>query len=483
MSILSRAPRSILFVSIVTCAVIGSQVSLFAQNPVPQIVGSVKPSAVAPGNGRFTLTVYGANFVSGAVVNWNGQARATTFISAHELQAQITDSDVASNTAGLISVTNPAPGGGNSSASWAQVEVHSPITTMSYAYPTLGPGGTTYGGPTILADFNGDNKLDRMAGNAMAIGRGNATFRLTQVMANYQTWWGMAYGDFNNDGKLDVAYVAGKDLNNGPGQTIQIAQGNGDGTFNLGTRLRSADGQFFLAVAVGDFNADGKLDIVASESGPRGGTDIFLGNGDGTFTMLTRYTGEIMPENTQIGDFNGDGKLDLLVEDAHRRFYLALGNGDGTFQYPGSVIFSASAYPCSGDGLHDALVDDFNGDGKLDIAFCYEYYGNNIQVFINNGDGTFQPPVIYPVPITQGGFFSAAVGDFNSDGVVDIAVTQYAGLTVYLGNGDGSFKAPQSVTLPGTESWNGDVGFELGDFNSDGQLDFIFNGWASFRAQ
>jgi len=58
-----------------------------AQNPVPQIVGPVEPSAVAPGSGAFTLSVYGANFVSGAVVNWNGQQRATTFVSAHELHS------------------------------------------------------------------------------------------------------------------------------------------------------------------------------------------------------------------------------------------------------------------------------------------------------------------------------------------------------------------------------------------------------------
>jgi hypothetical protein len=80
---------------------------VFAQNPVPQIVGPVKPMAVAPGGGGFTVTVYGANFVPGAVVNWNYQPRSTTFVSAHELQAQILATDIVKNTAGLISVTNP----------------------------------------------------------------------------------------------------------------------------------------------------------------------------------------------------------------------------------------------------------------------------------------------------------------------------------------------------------------------------------------
>ena len=114
---------------------------VFAQNPVPQIVGPVKPMAVAPGSGAFTLSVYGANFVSGAVVNWNRQPRSTTLISAHELQAQILASDVVKNTAGLISVTNPPPGGGNSSTGWAQVEVHAPISTVTVSATTAYPLG------------------------------------------------------------------------------------------------------------------------------------------------------------------------------------------------------------------------------------------------------------------------------------------------------------------------------------------------------
>src|SRR5580692_8521619 len=104
----------------------------FGQNPVPQIVGPAEPMAVAAGSGPFVLSVYGANFVPGAIVNWNNQPRKTNFVSGHELQAHILAADVAKNTAGLISVTNPPPGGGNSSAGWAQVEVHDPVTTIAF---------------------------------------------------------------------------------------------------------------------------------------------------------------------------------------------------------------------------------------------------------------------------------------------------------------------------------------------------------------
>src|ERR1700722_1671099 len=132
-------------------------VAAFAQNPVPQIVGPVKPMAVAPGSGGFTLTVYGANFVPGAVVNWNNQPRSTTFVSAHELQAQILATDVIKNTAGLISVTNPAPGSGNSSAGWAQVEVHKPVTTVALSPPQQYPIGDWL---LMAADFNHSGILD-----------------------------------------------------------------------------------------------------------------------------------------------------------------------------------------------------------------------------------------------------------------------------------------------------------------------------------
>jgi hypothetical protein len=115
-------------------------------------------------------------------------------------------SDVARNTAGLVSVTNPRPGGGISSASWAQVEVHSSSSTVAYSYPYFAPTASNdMGGPTVLADFNGDNTLDRMYGKAMTMGRSNATFHLTQVIANYQPYWGTVYGDFNGDGKPDIA--------------------------------------------------------------------------------------------------------------------------------------------------------------------------------------------------------------------------------------------------------------------------------------
>ena len=105
-------------------------VAAYAVNPVPTVTGPTYPQAVVPGRGGFALTVYGANFVSGAVVNWNGSPRTTTYVSARELRAKVLASDVAKNTSGYITVTNPAPGGGPSTSSFAIVEVHKPTNSI-----------------------------------------------------------------------------------------------------------------------------------------------------------------------------------------------------------------------------------------------------------------------------------------------------------------------------------------------------------------
>ena len=170
-------------------------IACFAQNPVPQIVGPVKPTAVVPGSGAFTLTVYGANFASGSVVNWNGQPRSTSFVSAHEVQAQILASDVATPTAGYITVTNPAPGGGKSST-FAQLEVHSPTSTIV----ATNPANYYFGWYALLAaDFNNDNILDGSVQGrkestcdwAMATGR-FVSARLPGGTTGYLSGWSTA---------------------------------------------------------------------------------------------------------------------------------------------------------------------------------------------------------------------------------------------------------------------------------------------------
>src|ERR1700727_2904010 len=233
----------------------------FAQNPVPQIVGPAEPIAVPPGSAAFTLSVYGANFVPGALVNWNRQPRTTTFVSAHQFQAKILATDVAQNSAGLISVTNPAPGGGNSSASWAQVEVHAPITTVTIAKRKQYVIGDWL---LMSADFNNDGILDLIGEEGGDLdfyaGKGEGTFRFGSIAGRaYPGVWPAAYGDFNNDGNVDVIFPQGIDQNLPTKMAVML--GDGKGNFPVPSVIQDLGG--LLLVGVGDFNRDGNLDFVS----------------------------------------------------------------------------------------------------------------------------------------------------------------------------------------------------------------------------
>lgn len=451
--------------ALVLCVICTSVVS-GAQNPVPQIVGPVKPSAVTPGSSDFILCVYGANFARGAVVNWNGSPRSTTFVSGHEVQAQILASDVAQNGAGLISVTNPAPGGGNSSASWAQVEVHAPSSTIalnkSKAYP-IGDWAL------MTADFNHDGTLDFVGqyGNDLLLypGKGDGSFHFGSIAGQpYDSTTQAAYGDFNGDGNLDVVFVAGLGINQPTQMTVMLSDGNG--RFHVGSRIKDYAG--FGTVTVGDFNRDGKLDLMV-----RGRQlSLFLGNGDGTFTHFKDYPYSTLTAQMIAGDFNGDGNLDLLLfqtplpnnNNMGMAFYILLGNGDGSFRTPQLITSFSNTLGCVSGAF---LVSDFNADGKLDFAFCDQL--GQLGVVLGNGDGSFQQPLIInsaPLDFT--------IGDFNSDGKSDLIEFRYyqglqAQVVAHLGNGDGTFQPPQIISPPLPYS---ELGMSVGDFNSDGLLDF-----------
>ncbi len=450
----------------------------FAQNPVPQVVGPPSPQAVMPGGGNFTLKVYGANFVAGSVVNWNRQPRATIYISGDEVDATILSTDIASNTAGYITVTNPPPGGGVSSSSWTLVEVHDPTPTIAPSDPKLYLFKS--GGPVaqlLVADFNNDGIMDLADANAVSripilLGDGAGMFAFKDMATFiYYTNFGISNvvdGDFNGDGNLDLAYVGYFGQNTPTG--VYLALGNGDGNFKPGWHKDDPTWAAYQLLT-GDFNGDGKLDLIVEYCCFM---EVYLGNGDGTFSLFKTYKNKgFVGHLVAVADFNGDGKLDMLVQTDARPspLWVVLGNGDGSFQKP-QLITTYLGGGCTFG--RDVQISDFNSDGRPDVAFCTP---TSIGVMLNNGDGTFQKPKFYFADKQPQ--FTFTVGDFNSDGKTDLIVSEYTSLFdnpahILLGNGDGTFQPKQYVPIKPKNASNGELGISVGDFNSDGLLDFIF---------
>jgi hypothetical protein len=237
----------------------------------------------------------------------------------------------------------------------------------------------------------------------------------------------VAVGDFNHDGKLDMVVANHFD------SSVSVLLGNGNGTFKPQT-LIALDGRP-VAVVVGDFNGDGILDIAALT------TDIFvlLGNGDGTFRVGGMFSVGSFPTSIAAADFNHDGKLDLAVVFGGGVDVL-LGNGDGTFK-------AAVSHP-AGDGPMQVATGDFNGDGKVDLVVS-DFDSNNgvisMNVLLGRGNGTFRSPIVTGKLTVGGG--TVAVGDFNGDGKLDVAVGDASGfgnpgagmIAVLFGDGTGKF--------------------------------------------
>lgn len=349
--------------------------------------------------------------------------------------------------------------------------------------PYVGYGAGASPASLVVGDFNGDGRTDvataNVLGNTVSVflGRGDGTFKERLDFGSGDSPASLAIGDFNKDGNADlaVAICGGCDYGGVP-DGVDVFFGKGDGTFET-RRDFMTGGTYPFGAAVGNFNHDGKADLVVTNFnyGKGNTVSVFLGNGDGTFRKPRNYVTGDHPgsHGVAVADFNGDGNSDIVAANLDARSVsVLLGNGDGTFGRP--TKFG------TGYGAASVAVGDFNHDGVPDLAVA-NYCGNSpiscqqgpvqgtVSVLLGNGDGTFRNHMDYAVGDWP---YSIAIGDFNGDGIADLVVANSYGnsVSLLLGKGDGTFQSQMTI---GTGTISGPVSVGVGDFNGDGKLDFV----------
>jgi hypothetical protein len=345
------------------------------------------------------------------------------------------------------------------------------VAFVGSAYGVSAPNGV------VLADFNGDGKLDvatfscETADVSIVLGNGDGTFGAVSSFASrpcgVSVSLGIITGDLDGDGKLDLATANYSD------NTVSVLLGNGDGTFGAHTEFTTATSPQGIVVA--DFNSDGKLDL-ATANASGNSISILLGQGGAVFANHVDFPTGSGPTMVVAGDFNGDGKQDVAVlAQQSDAISILLGNGDGTFGP--RTDFSTGRSPAS------LAKGDFNSDGILDLATA-NTLADSVSVLLGKGDGTFRPRTDLPTIRIPEQLIAA---DFNADGKLDLLLTHgskclttdesycnHGPVVLHLGEGNGNF-----IQEFGVAGGQFPSGVAAGDFNADGRLDLAISDFAN----
>lgn len=350
----------------------------------------------------------------------------------------------------------------------------------SFAAPTVYRGGDYWNGAVIPGDFNGDGRMDVALANggccfqgssvvSVFLGEGNGVFK-PKINSNVPLGFGArASGDFDSDGVLDLAAVVSGGGPYFPDSGVTIALGNGDGSFR--------PAQFFLTggyprtLIVKDLNGDG-LDDVAVPGTGLNELAVLYGTGDGSFDPPLRIPVGADPVSLAAADVNGDGSMDLaVVNDVSEDVSVLLGRGDGTFE--AGRTLPAGHHP------YAITTGDFDEDGRVDLVVSnvgdyYDQVPDSVTVFLGRGDGSFRSQADYQVGSVP---FHLTVADVNADGHQDLIAGNASShdLSVLLGTGHGTL-SPEARFGLGASYYAGPQSVAVGDFDGDHRNDLVVSG-------
>jgi hypothetical protein len=406
----------------------------------------------------------------------NSGTATSTFVpgpGAHNYQAQFVQDGFGLASASNVASLNVGPPPSPVYSDTAAISLNGLLGDYSLTATVTGYGGTA--SPTGMVSF-----VDTSFGNNVLA---TASLRAGTPGIGFLESLSPSFGsspsvevaaDFNGDGIPDLAVISTNNTIGWAGPfTVAVFLGNGDGTFRTGPTIQPSGMQNYPSMISGDFNGDGKPDlaILSYDGYSTSYITILLNNGDGSFSTKPTAVvfaqgvvgGDVILGTMAAADFNGDGKLDLAVVGDYVSsggVTILLGNGDGTFMVAGPNLDPTADFALIATG-------DFNGDGIPDFVIPnYFEFGGSPTIFLGKGDGTF---TFQAMSLTLDYFpTSVVVGDFNGDGVLDLAFSDLNGVEIALGNGDGTFDETSASPIQ--------VPFELrslqvGDFNHDGKVD------------
>ena len=376
----------------------------------------------------------------------------------------------------------------------------------TFGTPVVYPTSQYYPTAIVVGRFDGNDTLDVAVVDAsgqnidVLPGNGNGTLGAPRASAASGALWLVA-GDFNGDTKLDLVAT------NGNAGIISFFPGMGDGTFGAPSNFIA--GSQLGGIAAGDLDGDGALDVAVTSGGY---VSVLLGNGNGTFQAALLYPAGYSPTGLALADFDQDGHLDAAVVDPLlQTVSILFGTGDGSFGAPaaylaGSQISGLAVGDLDGDTLPDAVtgneinavvelrnagggslqaspsstlpgpsfynappavaLGDWDGDGRQDLAWVVQ---NQANVILSVGAGRFAQGQALTGP-SQQQLNAIVAGDFNGDGKTDLAASDYSDILLFPGAGNGTFGPAQTVFNSSSIET-----LAAGDFDGNGKTDIVFS--------